>query len=125
MKAEWNNDFECLKEQYSFLDYMINLVKEKLIYLKNKEVPNSFSEYIKDIDVGNVINSKEENIELTCMETTEVEDVEENEDIFDERLKPNNDSEFLEKYELQMVSMMKDIASRSDKEERECFKSNN
>ena len=58
---------------------MVNEVtRKKLLLLKSKDVPPSFLHYISDIDIENVINSKEENVELNYFELSETEEMEDN-----------------------------------------------
>ena len=74
-----------------------------------------FFQYISDIDIEDVINSKEENVELNYFELSETEEME---DDYNEKTKSVYEEEITEIMELQLKSMKDFIDSIKDENEK-------
>ena len=99
LKSKWNSDIENLNQQYTFPDMVNDVIRKKLLLLKSEDVPPSFLHYISDIDIENVINSKEENVELNYFELSEKEEMEDN---YNEKTKSIVKEEIIEIMKLQL-----------------------
>ena len=96
----------------------MNVIR-KIFLLKSKVVPPSFSHYISDIDIEDVINSKEEKTELNCFESTETEEMETD---CSEKSKCNSIEEIIEIMKLELNSMKDFIGSIKDESEKQCIR---
>ena len=70
IKSKWNSYFEHYNKVLTFPERMNNSIRKKLAFLKTQELPEQFKAYISDIDVEKVINSNEEDVDLTFPHTS-------------------------------------------------------